>query len=140
MDLYMFYFQPTVLENINNNSLVWFQVIQAYKLTSPSMEQLQTCYSLFFSEAFPLKQYMSLYDSLGANNLPTKSGSTNPNTNDWQTTEGNQRYQHTVLSKNKDCFCSFLLNISAFVSSNSNTSSNNSKKSTTAGKWSEPSR
>ncbi|XP_054860684.1 uncharacterized protein wu:fj29h11 isoform X4 [Amphiprion ocellaris] len=49
------------------------EVMERYHLTAPSMDQLQSCYFQQFCEQFPLTQYMSLYDSLEAKNLPTQS-------------------------------------------------------------------
>ncbi|XP_017271683.1 protein NO VEIN isoform X2 [Kryptolebias marmoratus] len=64
------------------------EVLKTYHLKSPSMDQLQTCYSHSFGEPFPLRQYMSLYDSLEGKNLAPKSESTaNPKPDAWQTTE-----------------------------------------------------
>ncbi|KAM7382188.1 hypothetical protein PAMA_012854 [Pampus argenteus] len=39
------------------------EVMRKYQLTSPSMDQLKTCYFRQFDEELPLEQYMSLYDN-----------------------------------------------------------------------------
>ncbi|XP_035522155.1 protein NO VEIN isoform X1 [Morone saxatilis] len=54
------------------------EVIKKYQLTAPSMDQLQTCYIQHFGEQFPLAQYMSLYDSLGASNVKTQPTQSEP--------------------------------------------------------------
>ncbi|MEQ2179488.1 hypothetical protein GOODEAATRI_025470, partial [Goodea atripinnis] len=64
------------------------EVIKTYQLATPTMEQLQTCYSRKFDEPFPLRQYMSLYDNWEAKKLPAQAESAaNSKTNAWQTTE-----------------------------------------------------
>ncbi|XP_008291034.1 uncharacterized protein LOC103365383 isoform X2 [Stegastes partitus] len=61
------------------------EVIRTFQLTAPSMDQLQSCYLRQFGEQFPLTQYMSLYDTLEAQNRPTQSGQTaEPKTVAWQ--------------------------------------------------------
>ncbi|XP_073345224.1 uncharacterized protein [Pagrus major] len=55
------------------------EVIAKYRLSAPSMDQLQKCYLEQFSEQLPLTQYMSLYDSWEASNQkkpPTQSETT----------------------------------------------------------------
>ena len=45
-----------------------FQVIAKYRLSAPSMDQLQKYYLEQFGEQLPLTQYMSLYDTWEASN------------------------------------------------------------------------
>ncbi|XP_044034429.1 protein NO VEIN isoform X2 [Siniperca chuatsi] len=66
------------------------EVMKNYKLSAPSMDQLQTCYFQQFGEQLPLTQYMSLYDSWeasGPKKMPTQSEPTaDPKTVVLQTT------------------------------------------------------
>ncbi|XP_074518878.1 uncharacterized protein LOC141784855 isoform X2 [Halichoeres trimaculatus] len=51
------------------------QVMKQYQLSSPSMEQLQTCYLQMFGQPLPYTQYLSLYSSWEAScphTLPSK--------------------------------------------------------------------
>ncbi|XP_047232938.1 protein NO VEIN isoform X2 [Girardinichthys multiradiatus] len=69
------------------------EVIKTYQPATPTMEQLQTCYSQKFDEPFPLRQYMSLYDNWEAKKLPAQAESAaNSKTNAWQTTEATQNH------------------------------------------------
>ncbi|PWA21616.1 hypothetical protein CCH79_00003387 [Gambusia affinis] len=70
------------------------QVIKTHHLAAPTMEQLQTYYTQMFREPFPLKQYMSLYDSVEAKKLPSQTEpAANPQTNAWQGTKATQNHK-----------------------------------------------
>lgn len=74
-----------------------FQVIAKYRLSAPSMDQLQNYYLEHFGEQLPITQYMSLYDRWEASNhkkTPTQSETrTDSETAVVETTAGSQKRQ-----------------------------------------------